>query len=281
MPSILSMAPAAMLAMLLVWAAPVPQTPKPMAFSATLTSIKVNARPGQVVTRQFQLTLDADQPRTHFKAKVEDWWRSADGLQSYYADAGTLRHSCAPWAALNPVESAVEPGGTLTVRITVNVPRELAPGGYWCALTVDEVPDPIGASAAGVGVHFVASVSTGVFLYIDPIERQASIVSLRVDHDRAVIRLHNGGNTPLGVEGRLQFFTPGTSVPVASVDVPRGTLLTEPIVEGEFAAALPPASVLPSGRYLVRAILDIGAAQDIGAEQELVITRASPNAVVR
>ena len=139
------------LTLLAIVVMPASQTPRPMSFSATLTSIKVNARPGQVITRQFQLTLDPGQPRTHFKAKVEDWWRSQDGLQSHYAAPGTLQRSCAPWTSLNPVESAVSAGETLTIRVTVNVPRELAPGGYWCALTVDQVPDPL--TSTGVGVH--------------------------------------------------------------------------------------------------------------------------------
>lgn len=273
--TLIAIGPAGWLAMLLVSLAPASQTPRPMSFSATLTSIKVNARPGQVVTRQFQLTLDADQPRTQFKAKVEDWWRSEDGQQSYYGEAGTLKHSCAPWASVNPVESGVDPGATLTVRITVSVPRELPPGGYWCALTVDQVPDPLTA-AGGVGVHFVASVSTGIFLYVDPVERKATITSMRLDSDRAVIRVHNDGNSPLGIEGRVQFFVPGETTPVASIEVPRGTLLTEPIVDLDFTAALPPLPALPSGRYVVRAVLDIGADHDIGAEQELVLARTPP-----
>jgi hypothetical protein len=275
------MRPAGWIALLTLSFAPASQGPKPTAFSATLTSIKVNARPGQVITRQFQLTLDPDQARTHFKAKVEDWWRSEDGQQSYYREPGTLRHSCAPWASINPVESAVGPGETLTVRITVSVPRELKPGGYWCALTVDEVPDPT-SSAAGVGVRFLASVSTGLFLYIDPIERDAAIQAIRVESDRAIVRVRNRGNSPLGVEGHIEFLVPGATVPTAVVDLPRGTLLTEPSVDGEFSVALPPATVLASGRYLVRAILDIGASHDIGGEQELVLTRSGqPNASIR
>jgi len=260
--------------------APAPQAPRPMSFSATLTSIKVNARPGQVITRQFQLTLDADQPRTHFKAKVEDWWRSQDGQQSFYAAPGTLRHSCAPWTSLNPVESGVGPGETLTVRITVTLPRELATGGYWCALTVDEVPDPAAASA-GVGVHFVASVSTGIFLYVGSVDREATILGLRVDGDQAIVKVRNDGNTPLGIEGRLQFFVPGLTTPAATIDLPRGTLLTEPFIEGEFGVALPSPAMLPAGRYLVRAVLDIGADHDIGAEREIVLARPGQPSAVR
>ena len=260
---------------------PASQAPRPMSFSATLTSIKVSARPGQVITRQFQLTLDRDQATSRFKARVEDWWRSEDGQQSFYAAPGTLRHSCARWTALNPVESTVEPGGTLVVRITVSVPRELVPGGYWCALTVDEVPDPL-ASAAGVGVRFAASVSTGVFLYVDPVERDASILDLKIDSDRVAVKVRNQGNAPLGIEGRLQFFVRGSSTPTATVDLPRTTVLTEPFVDGELTSLLPSATALPSGRYVVRAILDIGADHDIGAEREVTVIRASnSNAPVR
>lgn len=257
------------------------QAPRPMSFSATLTSIKVNARPGQVITRQFQLTLDADQPKSRFKARVEDWWRSEDGQQSFYGAPGTLRRSCARWTSLNPVESTVEPGGTLVVRITVSVPRELVPGGYWCALTVDEVPDPL-APAAGVGIRFAASVSTGIFLYVDPVERNASILDLLIDSDRIAVKVRNQGNAPLGIDGRLQFFVRGSSTPVATIDLPRTTVLTEPFVDGELSSLLPSPAALPSGRYVVRAILDIGADHDIGAEREVTLTRAtSPNAPVR
>jgi hypothetical protein len=52
--------------------------------------------------------------------------------------------------------------------------------------------------------------------------------------------------------------------------------MTEPFVEGEVSAALPSAAILPSGRYRVRAILDIGAAQDLGAEREVVLVRTAP-----
>ena len=262
------------LALAAIIVTPASQSPRPMSFSATLTSIKVNARPGQVVTRQFQLTLDPGQPRTHFKAKVEDWWRSQDGVQSHYAAPGTLQRSCAPWTSLNPVESAVTPGDTLTIRITVSVPRELAPGGYWCALTVDQVPDPL--ATQGVGVHFVASVSTGVFIYVDPVERQATILGLRTDADRAIVTVRNRGNAPLGIEGSVEFVSVATGQSVSTIQIPRGTLLTEPSVDGDFAAPLPAPSVLPSGKYLVRAILDIGTTQDIGAEQELIVTRSAP-----
>jgi hypothetical protein len=248
------------------------QEPKPLSFQATLDSIKINARPGQVVTRQVRLTLDPNQRPTHFKAHIDDWWRSEDGKRSFYSAPGTLRRSCSRWTSLNPVESVVRPSETLVVRVTVNVPEELPGGGFWCALTLDEVPDPL-SDDDGVNVRFVASVSTGVFVYVEPVQRRASILTLQATDSEIQVKVRNEGNAPLGIEGRVEFVAPGSTTPMAQVVVPRSTLLTEPSLEGVLRAKLPPPTVLPSGRYRVRAILDFGVDHYIGAERELTLAR--------
>jgi hypothetical protein len=242
-------------------------------FHATLSPIRINARPGQVITRQFELTLPSDQKRTVFKARAEDWWRSEDGKQSFYAMAGSLRNSCSPWVSLNPMEAGVEPGGALRVRITVSVPVEVRSGGFWCALTLDETPDPLDVATDAVDVRFLASVSVAIFVYIDPVQRSGEIVDLQVSGDEARVTLRNTGNAPLAVEGQFEFRRAEHAEPVASVTIPRWTVLTEPITTGVVAAALPDAAHLPSGRYLVRAVLDIGLDHYLGVEQEIDVTR--------
>jgi hypothetical protein len=250
------------------------QSPAGLVFTATLDAIKISGRPGQVVTRQFRLTLDPNQPLTHFKARAEDWWRSEDGRQSFYAEPGTLKRSCGNWVSLNPRESAIGAGETLVVRITVSIPVEPRAGGYWCALTIDEVPDPL-TGPAGVGVRFVASVSTGIYINLDPVDRSASIVDLQVLNEEASVKVRNDGNTPLGVEGHIEFRSPGARAATATIDLPGRTILTEPIVESALIATLPSANVLPSGHYNVRAILDFGGDHFIGAEREIDIKRAT------
>jgi hypothetical protein len=248
------------------------EMPGPLAFQATLDSIKINARPAQVVTRQFRLTLDQNQRPTHFKARVEDWWRSEDGTQSYYDSPGTVRRSCANWISLNPVESTVQPGETLVIRLSVALPVEVQGGGFWCALTVDQIPDPL-EQLEGVGVRFVASVSTGVFVYVEPVERRASILAVEVDGEAARVRVRNDGNAPLGIEGHLEFFAPDATTPAATAAIARRTLLTEPSRDGLLISTLPSPAALPSGRYRVRAVLDFGADHYIGAEREVDIAR--------
>lgn len=241
-------------------------------FTATLSSIKIVARPGQVLTREFRLTLDPEQTKTRFKSHMQDWWRSEDGTQSFYRDPGTLSRSCGRWVTLNPVETEVLPGATMITRLTVAVSPEAIPGGYWCVLTVDELLDPL-APRAGVGVKFLSSVSVGVFVYVGELQRAAEITAVDVRQDMAVVQLRNDGNTPLAIEGRFEFVKPGAATPTAVVHLARNTLLTQPVVTGLFSAKLPDAASLPSGRYLVRAIVDYGADHYIGTQRELDIVR--------
>jgi hypothetical protein len=248
-----------------------------VSFTATLTSIKISARPGEVQTREFRLTLDKNQVKTRFKSHMQDWWRSEDGTQSFYEAPGTLSRSCGRWVTLNPVEVDVLPGDTMTTRLTVKVSAEAEPGGYWCVLTVDELPDPLAVSE-GVGIRFMASVSVGVFVYVGEQRRAAEITSVEVRGDAAIVTVRNDGNTPLAIEGRFEFIRPGTTDPVAVVALARGTLLTQPILTGMFSIKLPDAAQLPSGRYLVRAIVDYGIDHYIGTERELSIERAPPPA---
>jgi hypothetical protein len=244
-------------------------------FTATLTSIKITARPGEVQTREFRLTLDEAQLKTRFKAHMEDWWRSEDGTQSFYREPGTLTRSCGRWVTLNPVEVDVLPGKTMTTRLTVTVSSEAEPGGYWCVLTVDELPDPL-AVVEGVGIRFMASVSVGVFVNVGEQRRAAEITAVEILNDSAVVKLRNDGNTPLSIEGRFEFVKPGATEPTAVVPLIRNLLLTQPILTGAYSAKLPDTALLPSGRYMVRAIIDYGVDHYIGTQREMNIERGVP-----
>lgn len=244
-------------------------------FTATLTSLKIHARPGEVQTKEFRLTLDEDQVKTRFKSHMQDWWRSEDGTQSFYDEPGTLTRSCGRWVTLNPVEVDVLPGETMVTRLTVKVSPEAEPGGYWCVLTVDELPNPLTVSE-GVGIRFMASVSVGVFVYVGEQQRAAEITSVEVSTDSAIVKLRNDGNTPLGIEGRFEFVKPGATEPTAVITLTRNTLLTQPIRTGLFSARLPDAVSLPSGRYTVRAIIDYGVDHYIGTQREMDIERVAP-----
>ena len=247
-------------------------------FNASFAPIKIAAKPGQVLTTNYRLALDDGDPRTHFKVEVQDWWRSEDGRQSFYAPAGSISRSCGHWVSANPMEATVSGGQALQIRLTVSIPQDVQPGGYWCALSVDEMPDPLDIAPEGVGVRFLASVSTGVYVYIDPVERGADVLDIEVDGAQATARIQNTGNTPTAVEGRFEFLRAGDSKPAAVVPLPRNMLLTEPVRTAAMSVALPSPVDLPSGRYTVRLILDIGLDHYIGFQRALDIVRDTPAA---
>jgi len=257
-----------LVAVAMLVAAPAPA----LRFSATLESIKIDGKPGQSVNRTFQLRLPADEQRAVFHSHIEDFWQSEDGKQTFYRPPGTLDHSCGAWTTLNPVDRTVEPGGSLDVRLTVSVPATAAPGGYWCALTVDQVADPMEAPN-GVAMQFLASISVGIFVNLAPIETAAHILAVDLDAEEAHIRMENEGNAPVAAEGRLEFLDTGTTQTVATVSFPRTTLLLDPSTRRRISIPLPGVDALPSGRYLVRVIIDVGLDHYIGVQREMEIHR--------
>jgi hypothetical protein len=232
-----------------------------------------DARPGQLINRQFDLTLAADEQPTQFKAKVEDWWHSEDGKQTFFKPAGTLAHSCATWVQLNPVESTVASGDTLHIKASITVPIDAKPGGYWAVLTVDEVNNPLAVTPQGENVRFLASISIGIYVYVTPVKRAASIRDITLSATQASIKMRNDGDCPLHVEGRIEFMKPGETTVQAVATIVREVLLPEPINTGIFTINLPDTTLLPSGRYRVRVVLDIGLDHYIGAQREMDIQR--------
>ena len=242
-------------------------------FQASLTTIRIEAQSGQVFNRHFILTLDKGEKRTQFHAHTEDWWRSEDGKQSFYQPPGTLKRSCAGWIKLNPVEASIKGGETLDVRMSVAVPAETKSGGYWCVLTVDEVPDPLQNPGGGAGVQCLTSISVGIFINVGQVNRQAVITEVNITDNQASIKLSNRGDCPLSVEGHLEFLRPGEDKPVAVASFTRAWLLTEPVDATRLTATLPDTAHLPAGRYLVRAIFDIGLPHYIGIKKEMEVRR--------
>lgn len=244
-----------------------------LSFHFAPMTIKVEARPGQIVNRSFQLTLKEGQKGVHFQAKVEDWWRSADRRQTFYRPPGTLAQSCGPWCHLAPVELAVSEGETLTIRVTIAVPEEARPGGYWAALTVNELPDPLEPRPEGIAVRFYASVSVGIYVEIPPVTRSARILGLHCDGERIWTKIENTGNTYLPVRGHLEYLRPGEEEPLAESPISPDVSLPAPVNPAGYWSTLPSAEELPDGTYLVRSILDFGLDHYVGAQKQITIKR--------
>ena len=245
-----------------------------ISFSFAPMNFNIQAKPGQIVNQTFTLTLAKDMRPTQFKAHIEDWWRSADNNQTFFAAPGTLRKSCGTWCAINPTEALVQPGDTLAVKLSIRVPADAEPGGYWAALTVDEIPDPLAPKPSGVSISFKASLSVGINVEVPTATLSAKLKGVRIGENRAFVTVCNEGNTPVRVSGTIEFYKHGEEKPTATIQLSNQPLLPEPINTVEFSAPLPSANDLPSGKYKVRAIIDAGLDYLMGLEKELQIVRS-------
>lgn len=243
-----------------------------LTFTADLTPIRVVAAPGDVINERYTLTLGANERKTHFRIHAEDFYKAEDG-SPIYTEPGHNSRSCANWIQINPVETTVNPGAKLDAKLSIVVPVGTKPGGYWCALTIDEMPDPTEPMPKGTGVRMYTSISIAVAVEIPPIERQARILSLQLSGPKAILRLADTGDCPILAQGRIEFLKSGADKPVATVPLPRRIIFCEPVNTALVTANLPDTQSLPSGHYLVRVLIDIGLDHYVGAQKEMDVDR--------
>lgn len=75
-------------------------------------------------------------------ASLNDWDINVRGELGFYR-AGTLANSASPWIIYSPAEVTVQPGQTHSIRVTVSVPKDAAPGDHLASLVVEQRPDTI------------------------------------------------------------------------------------------------------------------------------------------
>ena len=246
-------------------------------FAGTFAPIRTWAKPGEVLARELRLQLVKSvtgQP-LRFKAYSQDFWMSADGRSTGYGDPGKVKNSCSNWVTVDPVTQEVAPGGDLLVRVSIAVPAGTAPGGYWCAVSIDEQMDPRRkALLGGSGMVLFASFSNAVYVFVAPLQLDAKIKKLDIDSENASVTVQSLANSPLLVEGHLEFLREGVATPVAQVELGRRVLLPEPYGSVMTEAPLPPLDQLPDGDYLVKVVLDVGLDHLLGAQSKRAIKHA-------
>ncbi|HEY0377182.1 MAG TPA: copper resistance protein CopC [Pyrinomonadaceae bacterium] len=75
-------------------------------------------------------------------ASLNDWDINEKGELGFYK-AGTRPGSATPWIIYSPAEVTAQPGQTHSIRVTISVPKDAAPGDHLAALVVEQRPDTI------------------------------------------------------------------------------------------------------------------------------------------
>lgn len=99
--------------------------------------LEVNSHPG-VVTRELSVKNGDTYNEAIVSIYKGDWNLSESGKILYYP-ADSLPNSCAGWITINPTEFTLAPGEVKNIRITFEVPPDIA-GGYWCVIFFEGKP---------------------------------------------------------------------------------------------------------------------------------------------
>jgi hypothetical protein len=106
---------------------------------------ELEMQPGSETTVVVNLdyhTARADAQPSRIVVSLNDWIIDRSGELQFYK-AGTQAGSASPWLIYSPSEVTVEPGKTHSIRVTISVPKDAAPGDHLAALIVEQRPETI------------------------------------------------------------------------------------------------------------------------------------------
>jgi len=229
--------------------------------------VELEMQPGSETTVVVNLdyrSSNASAQSARIVASLNDWNITRDGQVEFYR-AGTQANSASPWLIYSPAETTVEPGRTHSIRVTVTVPKEAAPGDHLAALIVEQRPDSIKFTQNRRQVVVRYRMACVFYIKVPQLTRRGSLQNLQASVDASgltvVPTLRNEGNSVLRpVSSAKVLDAAGRTV----AELPEGESL--PVLGGaELSQRLRIDKQLPPGTYTVKYRIDF---QDGGRTTE-------------
>lgn len=165
------------------------------------------ARPGDSITGSITILNPGDR-RVRAVLNLGDWHYREDGTAEY-PEAGTLERSLSSWVSFTPSDLMLDPRARGTVRYTVTVPPDAAPGSHWGVLfiTGEDPEPPPGVTLATLSVR-VAHV---VYVNLPPEQPAGKITGIfgqlpegSDDSYTLAIQYANTGNVAQRLQGYVE-----------------------------------------------------------------------------
>lgn len=175
--------------------------------------VELEMQPGTettfVVNLDYRSSASGSAKPARIVASLNDWGITRDGLVEFYK-ANTKANSASSWIIYSPAETTVTPGNVHSIRVTISVPPDAAPGDHLAALIVEQRPDSIklNQNARQVVVHYrMASV---FYVKVGKLSRRGSLENLQAEvSPKGIIvtpTLRNEGNSVLRPTASLKIF---------------------------------------------------------------------------
>lgn len=228
-----------------------------------------NAQPGSEITQT--ISIDNPDPAHHIdvQAYFEDALLAPDG-SVIYITAGSHPLSLSEWASVSPIEFGLGPSSSQDVNYTIRVPSDAKPATYWSILFFESEPPAAADEPQGFSIATVIRVGHIIYVTVGHPTLEGNIANISFDaagRPGAVrITFQNSGDGLMRLNGHVEVrSTVGELLQVLSLDdVASFPGATHDLV-------LPLTEPLPSGEYVVLAVLDYGEASVIAGEGQVVV----------
>ncbi|HKG45436.1 MAG TPA: hypothetical protein VKB02_01820 [Pyrinomonadaceae bacterium] len=235
-------------------------TPAPAGTGISLAParLELEMQPGSettvVVNLDYHTPAENSQP-VRIVASLNDWTIDRNG-QVQFERANTLPNSASSWLIYSPAETTVTPGNLHSIRVTISVPKDAAPGDHLTALIVEQRGDNIKLNQNRRQMVIRYRMAAVFYIKVPQLRRQGSLESLRAEAtvDQVVVTplLKNSGNSVIRPLASLKV-TDSSGVSVA--ELPQKESL--PLLGGaELVQPLVLESRLAPGTYTVKYRVD-------------------------
>ena len=192
--------------------------------------VELEMKPGSETT--FVINLDyrsnsGTAKPARIAASINDWSIAPNG-QVEFSRPGAKQNSAASWIVYSPAETIVTPGQVHSIRVTVSVPADAAPGDHLAALVVEQRPDTLKFNqTAGREMIVRYRMASVFYIKVGQLTKRGSLENLRAQIN------------PKGIEITSTFKNAGNSAvrPTASIEIVDAA--------GKIVAALPQIEPLP------------------------------------
>ena len=244
-----------------------PAAGPPMTLGISPLRAELKIAPGVDTTQSVRIS-NTGQVATQIRVTISDWslTRSGDML---FLRPGSGTWGCGSWLKVNPTEFALAPGSVELVRYTMGVPASTREGGYHCSIVFETLPPPKEQLTQATGVVNLVRMVTTLYVTVGSPEIRARIQRLEMSASgggrkpgyEIVTEFVNEGTTQYRVSGELDLLDAGGKT------VRKFEYKSFPVLPGVLREArFPVEDGLPEGAYLIRAIIDVGARERLGAE---------------
>ncbi len=140
--------------------------------------IEIDVNPGDTVTKDISVTSRISKP-TKFNVSVEDF----QGSQTEDQPVILLGDKASPWSFKDNITPAVPAfslnfGDRIDLPVTVTVPKNIAPGGYFSAVIVSDEPQVnINTAANGATTRIISRVAVLFFIKVAGVASSSGSVS--------------------------------------------------------------------------------------------------------